>query len=241
MLKPPFGRQGNKMNMLTTLLRFIPEHDLYVELFLGSGALFFNKEPTKSILNDNDEDVIYRLKLVKKVPLFQPTNHKYTVDELKELFDKPQRTLKDKLIHEKIKASTGFSNIPIKNASQILKPNNPYSIANHLQEYKSLLKHATLTQQDYKVILKKYDSPSTFFFIDPPYDNTHKRFYKNNTIHFEELRDLLRHLQGWFLLTINDSPYNRKIFKEFNIERIVVQTPHQGQPPRDELIIRNYS
>ena len=241
MLQPPFGREGNKFSILTTLLPLIPEHDLYVELFLGSGALFFNKEPTKSILNDNDEDVIYRLKLVKKVPLFQSTNRKYTVDEIKELFDRPQRTLQDKLIHEKIKSSAGFTGKPIKNTSQIYKSPNPYSIANHLQEYKSLLQHATLTQKDYKVILKKYDSPTTFFFIDPPYDNTDKRCYKVTSIHFEEMRDVLRQVQGWFLLTINDSPYHRELFKEFNIEPIVVKTTRQKTPPRDELIIRNYS
>jgi site-specific DNA-adenine methylase len=86
-LKPPFGRIGNKMPMMDILLNLIPEHKLYVEVFAGSAALFFNKEPTKSILNDTDDDVIYRLKLLKKVPLFDNPNEKYTLDELKQLFD----------------------------------------------------------------------------------------------------------------------------------------------------------
>lgn len=241
MLKPPFNRTGNKLPIMDVLLPLIPDHDLYVELFLGSGALFFNKEPTQSILNDTDETVINRLKLLKKVPLFENKYRKYTLDELKELFDRPQRTLEDKVIHEKIAASSGFGGTPIETSNKIYNHYNPYSIADHLQEYKSLLQHATLTQQDYKVILKKYDSPTTFFFIDPPYENTSKKFYKNNCINFEEMRDLLRQLQGWFLLTINDSPYIRQLFKEFNIQKINVNNIFQGKPSRKELIIRNYS
>ena len=83
MLKVPFGRRGNKTPIVRELLELIPEHDLYVEAFTGSAALFFNKEPVKSILNDTDEDVVYRLKLLKKVPLFENPNKKYTIDEIK--------------------------------------------------------------------------------------------------------------------------------------------------------------
>ena len=241
-LKPPFGRIGNKMPMMNTLLSLIPEHTLYVEVFAGSAALFFNKEPTKSILNDTDDDVIYRLKLLKKVPLFDNPNEKYTIDELKQLYNKPVRTLKDAVIHEKLKSSVGFSNIPIIKSSQIYNSINPYIIGDHLPEYKKLLSRATLTQKDYTYILKKYDSPTTFFFLDPPYENTD--YYKENEINYEEMRDLLCKLQGWFLLTINDSPYIRKVFKDFNIQKIKVKTNLQHAKEgktRKELIISNYS
>jgi len=245
MLKVPFGRRGNKTRIVPELLELIPEHDLYVEAFTGSGALFFNKEPVKSILNDTDEDVVYRLKLLKKVPLFENPHKKYTIDEMKKLFDTPIRSLKDAVIHEKIKSRAGFSTIPITNSSQIHQALNPYIVADHLPEYKKLLSHATITQKDYKYILKKYDSPTTFFFIDPPYEITDKRAYKNIIINYEELRDVLRTLKGWFLLTLNDSPYIRKVFKEFNIQKTQIQTglSHRvsGEPSRTELIIRNYS
>ena len=243
MLKVPFGRVGNKTRILRELLELIPEHDLYVEAFVGSGALFFNKEPVKSILNDTDEDVVYRLKLLKKVPLFENPRKKYTIHEIKELFDKPIRTLEDAVIHEKIKTQGGFAGKPITKSSQIYHSFTPYIVADNLPEYKHLLSHATITQKDYKDILKKYDSPTTFFFLDPPYENTSSDFYNDTIINYEEMRDLLRNLQGWFLLTLNDSPYIRKVFKEFNIQPIQVNTElkKNNSRTRNELIIRNYS
>jgi hypothetical protein len=81
------------------LLDLIPPHDLYVEVFTGSGALFFNKEPTKSILNDLDKDVVYRLKLLKKVPLFDKKEVN-NLDTVKKYLDKLVSKLKGP--HEKI-------------------------------------------------------------------------------------------------------------------------------------------
>ena len=59
------------MPIMNQLLDLIPQHSLYVEVFTGSGALFFNKNETKSVLNDLDKDVVYRLKLLKKTPIFK--------------------------------------------------------------------------------------------------------------------------------------------------------------------------
>ena len=239
-MKVPFGRIGNKMPIIDDLLVMIPQHDLYVEAFTGSGALFFNKPPVKSILNDNDKEVTYRLNLLKKVPLFKNPKRKYTLDEMKRLFDKPQRSLEDSVIHEKIKSSNGFGGKQVNNSTEIYKHNNPYTIANNLQEYKKLLSYATITNKDYKFILKKYDSPTTFFFLDPPYEDTKRDFYYNVSIDYEEFRDLLKNLKGFFLLTINDSPYIRMVFKDFYQKKITV---HSGtnKTTRKELIITNYT
>jgi len=221
MIKPPYGRQGNKMPIIEDLLKLIPQHTLYVEVFTGSGALFFNKEPTKSILNDLDEDVTYRLKLIKKVPLFKYKKI-HSIEKIKRIFDKPIHTLEDADIHEKIKSSAGFNSKPIKNSTMIYKATDPYKIIYNLPIYKELLKHATITQKDYKIILHKYDSPTTFFYLDPPYENSNTAFYHDVSINYEEMRDILSRLKGYFLLSINDSPYIRKVFREFLIKKIFV-------------------
>lgn len=237
MLKPPYCRQGNKMPIMPQLLDLIPPHDLYVEVFTGSGALFFNKEPTKSILNDLDKDVVFRLKLLKKVPLFEKKEVN-NLDTVKKLYDKPIKTLEDAVIREKIKSCNGFNGKPI--SSTIYKTNNPYSISTNLPIYKSLLKHATITNKDYKLILQKYDSPTTFFYLDPPYENTDKSFYHDTYMNYEEMRDILLQLNGYFLMSINDSPYIRKVFKDFKIKKISVLTRWNDKKKRKELLIMNY-
>lgn len=163
---------------------------------------------------------------------------------LKKLYDKPIKTLEDAVIREKIKACNGFNNTLIDKSSQIYKPWNPYTIVTNLPIYKSLLKHATITNKDYKLILQKYDSPTTFFYLDPPYENSSKAFYHDTDMNYEEMRDILLQLKGYFLMSINDSPYIRKVFKDFKIKKINVFTRwssnEKTEKKRKELLIMNY-
>jgi DNA adenine methylase len=236
-MKPPFPRIGNKMPIINELLEFIPEHDLYVEVFTGSGALFFNKPITKSILNDLDEVVTNRLKLLKKVPLFEwQPNPAKTLEEYRIFFDRPIKTLKDAVLHE-MQKTHGFYGTQVKESKYLYRPRNPYEIAKLLPEYKKYLSNATITNHDYKYVLKKYDSPTTFFYLDPPYEDTN--MYTHSTINYEEMKDILLHLKGYFLLSINDSPYIRNLFKDFHVHPIKVSTELQKKK-RKELLIMNY-
>ena len=84
-----------------------------------------------------------------------------------------------------------------------------------------------------------------FFFIDPPYEES-KGLYKAFTFDFEELRDVLSKIKGSFMLTLNDSPNIRNIFREFNIKSVVVPAGSKkfgdiGAKDRKELIIMNYN
>jgi DNA adenine methylase len=244
MIKPPYGRQGNKLPLLDKILPLIPQHDVYVELFVGSGALFFNKSLVKSVLNDLDKDVYYRLQLIKKVPLFEFNDKLNTLNKLKKEYDKPLHTLEDKVIHEKIKSATGFNSKPITKSSDIYSNSNPYVIAKELPHYKKYLKNATLTNKDYAIILNKYDSPNTFFFIDPPYENTDKQFYSNTVFNYEELRDNVDKIKGLFMITLNDSPYIRKVFKGYKIKGVKIINSRLNMTGniefRKEIIIMNY-
>ena len=79
------------------------------------------------------------------------------------------------------------------------------------------------------------------FFIDPPYENTSENFYlENNIIDYNDLFFLLQNIKGKFLLTLNDSLYIRKIFKNFIIKKITVKSFWQGKKDRKELLIMNY-
>ncbi len=92
-------------------------------------------------------------------------------------------------------------------------------------------------------MIHKYDSPTTFFFLDPPYENTDKSFeYADNDFDFERLRDICNTIKGTFMLTLNDSPYIRKLFKDYVIKKInVIQNFQSNNPIRKELIIMNYT
>jgi len=111
-----------------------------------------------------------------------------------------------------------------------------------LENWKDALKDTQITNKDYGKIIHKYNHADTFFFLDPPYENTNTDFgYAEDTdFDFERLATLLRLIKVNFLMTINDSPNIRRLFKGFNIKPWKVKTPWQNAKDRKELLISNY-
>jgi len=249
-LKPPFARQGNKYALRDTIIPLIPPHKRYVELFAGSGAIFYNKEKAEeNILNDLDKATIRNYRLIKKAPT---DTEKYrqdldTLPKIKDFYDNHTNSITDQFLLAHITTNNGFSGKPVKTSSGIYKPYNPYNIVPKLPEYKELLKGVTLTNKDYEAIVNKYDDKHTFFFIDPPYENTEEGYgYAETTdFDFDRLASVLRDIKGNFLLTINDSPRIRKLFAEFIIKpvKVISQWKNASEKHgkvRKELIITNY-
>ncbi len=66
----------------------------------------------------------------------------------------------------------------------------------------------------------KYDSPETFFYIDPPYWDADFYAVSFKEKDFRRLSDTLRKISGTFILSLNDTPEVREIFADFRIESI---------------------
>lgn len=57
---------GAKWSIADWILEFIPEHDVYLEPFFGSGAVFFNKRPVRiETINDIDGDVVNLFRVIR--------------------------------------------------------------------------------------------------------------------------------------------------------------------------------
>ncbi|AOC91124.1 Site-specific DNA-methyltransferase (adenine-specific) [Bacillus amyloliquefaciens] len=60
---------GSKWSMTDWIISHMPEHKTYVEPFFGSGALFFNKQPsTIETINDLDSSVVNLFKVIRDQP-----------------------------------------------------------------------------------------------------------------------------------------------------------------------------
>jgi DNA adenine methylase len=67
-------------------------------------------------------------------------------------------------------------------------------------------------------VIKRYDRPQTFFYLDPPYYKA--PCYKHNFYELEDyakIASILRGIKGSFILSLNDHPDIREIFKDFRI------------------------
>ena len=249
-LKPFFGRVGSKFSLIKDIIPIIPPHSTYVEAFVGGGSIFWNKEPAKkSVINDLDKDLVDGYKLLKKIPLNADLtkydggwNDKPQIKKLNEIFSKinSSSSTTDRLIKQ-FKLSRGTFNAIGKGLLYSNKDCKPY-IA-RLPEYKRLLKNTTITNQNYISVIKKYDSPTTFFYLDPPYEES-KGLYSNDTIDYNEMNDVLKNIKGKFLLSINDSKEIAEFFKGFNQKKVSVtnssNAPGLETKNRKELFISNY-
>jgi DNA adenine methylase len=246
-IKPPFNRQGNKYKLRHKIIPLIPAHKTYVEPFVGSGAIFFNKQKAENnVLNDLDENTINRIKLLKTAPsnLDLYRNDLNTLEKLLAFYNTTPTNDADRLLREKIIVGCGFGGRPVLKEKDIWCKINPYCIVKHIPFYKQKLENIILSSVDYEDVIKKYDGEDTFFFLDPPYENTRdKRFgyAEDKRFDFERLARVLGSIRGKFMMTINDSDNTNTLFYPFNITPIDVAVPWpNGARIRKELLITNY-
>ena len=237
-MKPPFGRMGGKRLLALRIINLFPDnYDVFVEPFLGAGNIFFrlkHNPDIKEVINDKDGDVIKIMKLLKNRGDWVDKNIVRT--KTRAYFDKIKNKTDALSLLEKIKLSF-FSNSRTFNTSVEGKP-----LLTDFTKYKDRLKDTVILNQDFATVIKKYDSPNTFFYLDPPYESEEQLDYKDY-VNPEEVYDAIKNIKGKFLLSYNDSPKIRDIFKKYDIQTI--KTDYQ--PTKDikkrtvkELLIKNY-
>jgi len=98
--------------------------------------------------------------------------------------------------------------------------------------------------RDFETLIKQYDFEGAFFYCDPPYSKGWG--YKvTSTADFdhERLRDVLGNIKGRFLLSYDDSPKVRELYKGFEmieVERQKGMNRREGNKVYKELLIANY-
>ncbi|PKN78583.1 MAG: N-6 DNA methylase, partial [Candidatus Cloacimonetes bacterium HGW-Cloacimonetes-1] len=84
---------------------------------------------------------------------------------------------------------------------------------------------------------------NTFFYLDPPYFTKEHLYDREDAEAFtkhEEMAQLLKTIKGKFLLSYNDDPYIRQLYKGFTIDEVEAQYTVSGSfQTQTELLIRN--
>jgi len=119
---------------------------------------------------------------------------------------------------------------------------NPESLPKIIEETHQRLARVQLENLPYEVVLKHYDRPETLFYLDPPYFGL--KLYRHNLItkDFEEMAERLADLDAKFVLSLNDVPEVRRIFKPFKFREIDLHYTAQKVAGRHykEVLITNF-
>ena len=91
-------------------------------------------------------------------------------------------------------------------------------IIERIEPISKRLDKAIIENLDFAILIPQYDTENAFFYCDPPYSQG-AGYITSSTKDFrhEELRDLLKNIKGRFLLSYDDAPLIRELYKDFNI------------------------
>lgn len=103
----------------------------------------------------------------------------------------------------------------------------------------------TIENLDFAEILKRYDRKHTFFYCDPPYYETAGYAAEFGLNHQKQLAAILKGIKGKFLLSINDHPTIRKLYRGCTIKKLttkytISRDKTAAAKQRGELLIANY-
>ena len=250
-LTPIFGRVGSKRTLKHLIAEVMPEdYDLFVEPFIGGGAIFLNTSHLKgSVINDKDEELISMWKLVQKGMDGNREDYSSSdLDQLKEWYYADQTTDMGRLVKFILKSSNTFGSM---GKGKLYKNADPYKKLKKLDVFKEKLTDTIITSGDYRTVMEKHDSTTTFFYLDPPYskagvengDNASKQLYKESYFSVSELVIFLKTIKGKWLVSLEDTPRIREMFKEYTFKTCTAGGTGNrdvGVNKRHELLIFNY-
>jgi DNA adenine methylase len=247
----PLPYIGGKRRLARRLISLIPEHVTYVEPFAGGAQLFFHKAPSRiEVLNDLDGEIVSFFRVCKHHPaelaralrlmpasrtLFRTLSNQ-TPDGLTDV----QRAARFFYLQK-----NGFGANRIRRSYHycVEKPPNfdPRRIRDALSAAAERLARAQIESLPYQDVLTKYDRPSSFFYIDPPYVGA--KLYAHNFADedFRALAARLQALRGKFILSINEHPVARAAFAGFIQHTVRLSyTATRSVPRVTELLISNF-
>lgn len=230
--------------------RFPIGFDKYIEVFGGAAwLLFFNsKVADTELYNDYDSSLVNLFRCVK-----------YHPDELQKEVDFILPSREDFNEYKKLeKADAGWTDIQrAARFYQLIKFSygagrksfgtrgmNPDNVTATLRQAHRRLSRVIIENKDFEDLIRLNDSPTMFFYCDPPYFEA-EQYY--NVVFTKEdhirLKETLSDITGRFLLSYNDCPFICELYKEFHIEKIVrahnlkMDSDDRSYP---EVIISNY-
>lgn len=223
---------GGKSLLANKIIPRIPEHTCYCEVFAGAAWLLFKKEESQvEIINDINKDLVTLYRVIK--------NHleefirylKWILvarDEFARFKDENPETLTDiqRAVRFYYLMRTGYG-AKLVGQSFSIGPTRPSSlnllrIEEELSAAHLRLSRVYIENMPYQRLIERFDRPGTFFYIDPPYYGCEEDYGKGifGRDDFGTLRDVLEGIEGKFIVSINNTPEIRKIFKDFSIDEV---------------------
>lgn len=252
MCKTIWSSPAGKKNLADKLAGYLPPHTTYVEPFVGSAAVLFAKEPAQTeVINDADPEIVQAYRIIKRL-------NKQRIARLSKLKWVGDVTTYKRVLNSKPKGDVErlYKFLYISHFSygrmrgSTMSPSAAgvkASTVSRIEKQAPRLKNVTVHGGDYERVIKKYDGPSTVFFLDPPYAGYDAHVGEGK---FDEERffQILKSIKGKFLLTYGIRGKLPRMLRKskFHVQKIVRRRDFQnmrgstGPKVLTQLLVSNY-
>jgi DNA adenine methylase len=251
-MSAPLSYIGGKNRLAKQIIGIFPKHTTYVEAFAGGAQVLFKKEASKvEVLNDLDGEIVnfYRVCQVHHEELLRYFRYSLVSRTWFEL----HKAANPQSLTDIQRAARYLYLLKNSFASLIRNPNYHYHVIQppgfNLERLPELIETAhkrlervQIESLPYHEILTRYDRAKTLFYLDPPYWGRKLYRYNFDEADFAGLEERLRKLKGKFVLSLNDLPEVRALFRRFRIRPVEIAYTSQQKAGRlyKEVLITNF-
>jgi len=245
-----FPWMGGKSKMAARLSQLLPEHSCYVEVFAGAANLLFAKEPSKTeVINDINSELVNLFRIVRchrREFLRQLSLLTHSRDTFADYRTQPgltdiQRAARTYFI---LKASFGGKG-EVLGYGTTGKARFRRTIFSAIHRCHKRLDGVYIENLDFADLIKRYDRAHTVFYCDPPYLETAGYKAVFTLSDHKRLAEHLKLIKSKFLLSVNDHPKIRGLYKglpriKVKVKYTISRDKSRKASERSELVIANY-
>lgn len=225
---------GGKKLLAKTIVPIIERipHNIYCEPFVGMGGIFFRRtqKPKCEAINDINNELVNMFRMVERFPDYLADMLKFKIcsrAEFKRMLATPPLLLTEleravRFIYIQKSAFGGKVRNQAFGVDLSRVRFNSERIIPQIQALHERLAGVYIECLPYQEFIKRYDRVDTLFYLDPPYWGSESFYGKDffSRADFAELAKLLNVIKGKFIMSINDVPEIRAIFKGFYIKEV---------------------
>lgn len=221
-LTSPLKWYGGKTRLARKLIPLIPEHDTYVEVFGGSAALLFARDRSKlEVINDTHSGLVnfyrvlrdpersIRLKEMLDLTPFSREEFLFCRDTWQDCKDEIEKAYLWFVMMRQSYGGIGkaFGNSVTEGRNGSGSATRSFlSAIKRFPEIHERLRGVQIENLDFRLLMEKYDCPTTFFYLDPPYvhstrKSTNEYDHEMTNKDHEDLVQLLLNIKGKAMLS----------------------------------------
>ncbi|MEM1484260.1 DNA adenine methylase [Oscillospiraceae bacterium PP1C4] len=253
-IRPPFSALGGKQKVAASIVKYIPEHQMYIEPFGNTAAVLLKKPRSQiEVYNDVNNEVVNFFEVLRDDPLALvemcgkfPYSETVYHDSLRQTGG----TKLERAVRYFYLARCGFLGVSTEQFNVSFGKRNfsacYYKAVDKLWTIAKRFRGVAITCRDYsKVIMRYYDEPKAFFMLDPPYLDYD--CYYEHSFGLEDYQNLAKQLSGisgkFMICHSKDERIDNIFRKELGCNRAIIRSknlpakPVNGQRPISNLYL----